>query len=92
MRYTSPVERQPNSDRSREHQAALSSLGYESSRMDRLPNRGGGHLRGKLVVLSLILGGILLGVIALPLRVLMPRRPATQPITAPVTGPSSRPG
>ena len=52
--------------------------------------RGGGHLRGKLVVLTLFFGGVALGLIALPFRHLMPK-PATQPSTQPVVGSPSNP-
>ena len=56
-------------------------------------NRGGGHLRGKLVVMALILLGIALGVVGLQYRVLMPRKAATQPTAPPpVRPPASQPG
>lgn len=50
------------------------------------------HVRGKLVVLSLIGLGLLLGLVALPFRKLTPRKPVTQPVAVPSGNPVSRPG
>jgi hypothetical protein len=86
------VDNRPNPDDSHNRNAINSdpSLGDETVRGARPAPRGGGHLRGKLVVLALFFGGVALGLIALPFRHLMPK-PATQPSTQPVVGPASMP-
>lgn len=66
-------------------------LGYQPRAPGAPGKRRQDHLRGKLVVLSLIGLGLLLGLIALPFRKLTPKRPVTQPAVSPATVPTSRP-
>ena len=82
---------QPSPSESPTAVSPIAAVGYQARPPGTPRKQRQNHLRGKLVVLSLIGLGLFLGLVALPFRKLTPKRRATQPAVAPATGPTSKP-